>query len=900
VLSLRAAGTLLAGAENLVGGEYIRASGTSMAAPHVAGAAALVRSAHPAESAADVAGRLAAGAEPSTVTTRRFAGTRLAFGQGRLDLLGPLMVEPRPHLVVTGIDLDTHPGQGGNADGEAAGGERVPLILTLRNAWRPAAGVTLRLAAEGPFVAALGGSFTVAPWPGGALRTLSFACSVHPATPRDHLARLRLEVEADGWRQSIPLHFVVNPPPTLAVVPNRLRDIFAFNPDAAADAGGNFVVAWRRYVLSADQDANYVQRFDALGRALSEAVRADEALPGSISFPAVASAPSGEFVVTWVRAEGLGSGEPRRFVEARRFSAAGAPSGPVFTVSQQPGWAHALPNAAVDPAGGFVVVWHAGDPDAGTQRVLARRFGGDGVPRGDTFPVGAGEHQFESFSGVGMRPDGWFFVAWNAYPTLQGFLLRGRLFGTDGEPRGPVLQLSDGGEGTFSSPKVAIGPAGEVLVAWAPCEALGLCRASRVKARRLSADGQPVGAVMELVPPEPVYIEASEPVFDRQGGFALAWSECLVTGFFLDSCDLRLAHFAADGARRGATSDLDLIDALLTPSLLRSPRGYALVYEEVGSFPDGIFVRLFDDPVPEDPCDPVDPLNLCLAGDRFRLAVEWRDHQGRTGQGRAVPLREDSGAFWFFRDDNLELLAKVLDGRAINGQFWFFYGALSDVEYAITVQDTATGAVRRYANPRGRLASFADTGALPAPPPPAAPAHASAAPPGSGLRRAGPAGGGAARPADVGASSSATVGIRLRHPGKPGSGESPSSSGEIAVPSPLSAGAGCSPTPATLCVAGGRFSVTVAWRTPQGATGAGAALAAGDRTGLFWFFREDNLELVVKALDGSGINGHWWFFYGALSDVEYTITVTDTVTGAVRTYHNPPGQMASRADTEAF
>jgi hypothetical protein len=101
-------------------------------------------------------------------------------------------------------------------------------------------------------------------------------------------------------------------------------------------------------------------------------------------------------------------------------------------------------------------------------------------------------------------------------------------------------------------------------------------------------------------------------------------------------------------------------------------------------------------------------------------------------------------------------------------------------------------------------------------------------------------------------------------------------------------------------VAGGRFSVTVAWRTPQGATGAGAALAAGDRTGLFWFFREDNLELVVKALDGSGINGHWWFFYGALSDVEYTITVTDTVTGAVRTYHNPPGQMASRADTEAF
>jgi hypothetical protein len=41
-------------------------------------------------------------------------------------------------------------------------------------------------------------------------------------------------------------------------------------------------------------------------------------------------------------------------------------------------------------------------------------------------------------------------------------------------------------------------------------------------------------------------------------------------------------------------------------------------------------------------------------------------------------------------------------------------------------------------------------------------------------------------------------------------------------------------------------------------------------------------------------------FYGALSDVAYTITVTDTATGTVRTYDNPAGQLASRADTAAF
>ena len=39
---------------------------------------------------------------------------------------------------------------------------------------------------------------------------------------------------------------------------------------------------------------------------------------------------------------------------------------------------------------------------------------------------------------------------------------------------------------------------------------------------------------------------------------------------------------------------------------------------------------------------------------------------------------------------------------------------------------------------------------------------------------------------------------------------------------------------------------------------------------------------------------------GALSDVEYTVTVADTVTSAVRTYHNPPRHLASVADTAAF
>ena len=62
--------------------------------------------------------------------------------------------------------------------------------------------------------------------------------------------------------------------------------------------------------------------------------------------------------------------------------------------------------------------------------------------------------------------------------------------------------------------------------------------------------------------------------------------------------------------------------------------------------------------------------------------------------------------------DAIEVVLKVLDGRPVNGKFWVFYGALSNVEYTLTVTDTQTGVEKTYFNPLGRLASVADTGAF--------------------------------------------------------------------------------------------------------------------------------------------------------------------------------------------
>ncbi len=103
---------------------------------------------------------------------------------------------------------------------------------------------------------------------------------------------------------------------------------------------------------------------------------------------------------------------------------------------------------------------------------------------------------------------------------------------------------------------------------------------------------------------------------------------------------------------------------------------------------------------------------LCFF-DRFAAEVRWRDFASQEGVGRELELRGDTQAFWFFAPSNPELFVKMIDGRAVNGSYWLFFGSLSNVEFELEVTDLQTGAVRRYANPSGEFASVSDIDAFP-------------------------------------------------------------------------------------------------------------------------------------------------------------------------------------------
>jgi hypothetical protein len=321
-------------------------------------------------------------------------------------------------------------------------------------------------------------------------------------------------------------------------------------------------------------------------------------------------------------------------------------------------------------------------------------------------------------------------------------------------------------------------------------------------------------------------------------------------------------------------------------------------------------------------CDSSDTA-LCLNGGRFRVEAEWRTPQGRTGRARAVPLTADTGYFWFFGEANVEAVVKVLDAcTGANPRFWVFAAGLTNVEVDLTVADTIAGTTRAYHNVlRTPFQPIQDTAAF---------ATCAAGGAGAAQWRAAVAErdvrrheARSRRPQLRDARPGTAALLTARPAAAPASGEpSPPAlsawpqhgldplawtpralaSSLFERPRAVAATAGtCAPGPETLCLQSGRFRVETEWQTSQGGEGRGRAVQLTPDTGYFWFFRDGNVEEVVKVLNACGPSQRFWVFAAGLTNVRVVTTVTDTLRDETRTYINDQGQaFRPLQDTNAF
>lgn len=106
------------------------------------------------------------------------------------------------------------------------------------------------------------------------------------------------------------------------------------------------------------------------------------------------------------------------------------------------------------------------------------------------------------------------------------------------------------------------------------------------------------------------------------------------------------------------------------------------------------------------PADPGGGENSpAILAEDFEVNVSWQNHQGETGEGNLVqPPSRDSALYYFFSPENWELMVKVLDGCALNGHFWVFGAASTDVGYTIRIDRRGSSQSFEVENPVGNVA----------------------------------------------------------------------------------------------------------------------------------------------------------------------------------------------------
>ncbi len=622
-------------------------------------------------------------------------------------------------------------------------------------------------------------------------------------------------------------------------------------PSVDSNAAGTTVVAWHCDIPGASAEI-CVRRISLTGRPMGPEQIANTSSAGIQQYADVAVDDLGNHFVVWE--SNAGEDGDDWTVLGRLFAPNGTPIGGQRVLNSQATGRQRSPAVAWRPGHGWIVAWdstHAGFPPD----VYARRFSPGGQPQGAEFLVsqeapGISLNGLNTNAAVESDASGAFVVVWQGPRSSGGSEVFGRRYTAGGAPRAATFRVATLQPSQKQFPSVGVAPGGEFVIVFSHTD-------DTVAARRYRSDGQPRGAEFQ-VNQSGASPTAATVAMRSDGGFVVAWTAA-IGSVLPNTFSVRQRAYAANGQPLEGEQLVDQRGQ--APVVALDAAGDAQVaYHASG--PDAA-LRLSQT---SSLCIGA-PTAACVQQGRLKVEAAWRTLAGEVGVGQADLLTDETATFWFFTEENVELVLKGLEGCGLNQNLWVFAAGATDVEIDLAVTDTTTATQRRYFNPLGRpFETVRDTSAFPC---------------------------GAA----------ATVGSLGGHGGDDGSATATATGALAAAGSRLLQidSAVCAGGDDALCLNQNRFLVELSYVTAQGVQGQGSAVPLSGDSGYFYFFGPGNVELLVKVLDACGVNQRHWVFAAGLTDLQLELEVTDTAAQQMRRYTSQGGQgFGPVLDSNAF
>ncbi len=520
------------------------------------------------------------------------------------------------------------------------------------------------------------------------------------------------------------------------------------------------------------------------------------------------------------------------------------------------------------------------------------------TPLGPDFQVNSYTTYVQQYPSIATDADGNFVVAWGSFmtPALPGQVdIRAQRFTSAGIGLSSEFRVNSTTGFSFV-PAVDFDSDGNFVIVWSQCTSIAFpCPDSNIQGQRFLADGSPTGSEFQVNS----FTTGSQRGrlgldFDAAGNFVVVWHSSGSSGSDHDSFSIQGQRFAPDASRLGGEFQ---VNSYITG------RQYM---PAVAVHPDGSFVVVWQ----SDGSGGTD-LDVSIQGQQYSpggrpLLSEFQVNTHTT-------YRQDNPRVTAGADGNFMVVwnhcESVVDsyGRCpanIRGQRFAADESMQEGEFQVNSYTTGNQDIAFVtSDPDGGFvvvwhsmgSSESDTAGLSI----------------QGQRY----GADGSRIGDEFQVNSYTTGYQ----GYPsvaadsegnfvvvwqseGSGETDTSATSIQgrrLSPPYADATGGSAT--ALYLNDSRFKVEVEWRDFESNTGLAQAVPYGsDDSGLFWFFDPDNWEMLVKVLNGCAYNESFWVFAAPSTNVEFTLRVTDTFAGEVKSYFNALGTAAAIVDTGAL